>query len=80
MLKIKLKIRKPNKRILCIENRAMANTQFSVFALALFFDFVQENTLYGRIGKSAFDGKLIAYYGKERTKECWERWKRCDTE
>ena len=25
------------------------------------------------IGKSAYDGKLIAYYGKERTKECWER-------
>ena len=32
------------------------------------------------IGKSAYDGKLIAYYGKERTKECWERWKRYDTE
>ena len=32
------------------------------------------------IGKSAYDGKLIAYYGKERTKECWERWKRHDTE
>lgn len=30
------------------------------------------------IGKSAYDGKLIAYYGKERTKECWERWKRYD--
>ena len=27
-----------------------------------------------------YDGKLIAYYGKERTKECWERWKRYDTE
>ena len=32
------------------------------------------------IGKSVYDGKLIAYYGKERTKECWERWKRYDTE
>ena len=32
------------------------------------------------IGKSAYDGKLVAYYGKERTKECWERWKRFDTE
>ena len=32
------------------------------------------------IGKSTYDGKLIAYYGKERTKECWERWKRYDTE
>lgn len=32
------------------------------------------------IGKSAYDEKLIAYYGKERTKECWERWKRYDTE
>lgn len=31
------------------------------------------------IGKSIYDGKLIAYYGKERTKECWERWKRYDT-
>lgn len=31
------------------------------------------------IGKSVYDGKLIAYYGKERTKECWERWKRYDT-
>ena len=30
------------------------------------------------IGKSVYDGKLIAYYGKERTKECWERWKRYD--
>ena len=28
------------------------------------------------IGKSVYDGKMIAYYGKERTKECWERWKR----
>lgn len=32
------------------------------------------------IGKSVYDGKLVAYYGKERTKECWERWKRFDTE
>lgn len=32
------------------------------------------------IGKSVYDGKLIAYYGKERTKECWERWKRYDTD
>ena len=32
------------------------------------------------IGKSVYDDKLIAYYGKERTKECWERWKRHDTE
>ena len=32
------------------------------------------------IGKSAYDDKLIAYYGKERTKECWERWKRHDIE
>lgn len=32
------------------------------------------------IGKSVYDGKLIAYYGKERTKECWERWKRYDTQ
>ena len=31
------------------------------------------------IGKSAYNEKLIAYYGKERTKECWERWKRYDT-
>lgn len=31
------------------------------------------------IGKSVYDGKLIAYYGKERTSECWERWKRYDT-
>lgn len=31
------------------------------------------------IGKSIYDGKLIAYYGKERTKECWERWRRYDT-
>lgn len=31
------------------------------------------------IGKSAYDGKLIGYYGKLRTKECWERWKRYDT-
>ena len=30
------------------------------------------------IGQSVYDGKLIAYYGKERTKECWERWKRYD--
>lgn len=28
------------------------------------------------IGKSPYDGKFIAYYGKERTKECWEKWKR----
>lgn len=28
------------------------------------------------IGESPYDGKLIAYYGKERTKECWEKWKR----
>lgn len=32
------------------------------------------------IGKSVYDGKLIAYYGKERTKKCWERWKRYDTQ
>ncbi|MCM1399919.1 MAG: hypothetical protein NC225_10625 [Clostridium sp.] len=32
------------------------------------------------IGKSIYDGRLIAYYGKERTKECWERWKRYDTD
>lgn len=31
------------------------------------------------IGESAYDGKLIAYYGKERTKDCWERWKRHDS-
>lgn len=30
------------------------------------------------IGKSIYDGKSIAYYGKERTKNCWERWKRYD--
>lgn len=30
------------------------------------------------IGKSIYDGKLIAYYGKNRTKSCWERWKRFD--
>ena len=24
------------------------------------------------IGQSIYDGKLIAYYGKERTKECWD--------
>lgn len=28
------------------------------------------------IGESPYDGKLIAYYGKERTKECWEKWLR----
>lgn len=28
------------------------------------------------IGKSVYDGKIVAYYGKDRTKECWERWKR----
>lgn len=32
------------------------------------------------IGKSTFDGKLIAYYGKEKTKDCWERWKRYDAQ
>lgn len=32
------------------------------------------------LGRSIYDGKLIGYYGKERTKECWERWKRHDTE
>lgn len=31
------------------------------------------------IGQSEYDKKLIAYYGKDRTKECWERWKRHDT-
>lgn len=31
------------------------------------------------IGKLIYDGKLIAYYGKEKTKEAWERWKRYDT-
>ena len=28
------------------------------------------------IGKSVYNDKLIAYYGKERTKECWEKWLR----
>lgn len=28
------------------------------------------------LGKSAYDGKLIGYYGKERTSDCWNRWKR----
>lgn len=31
------------------------------------------------IGKSPYDGKIVAYYGKDRTKECWERWKNFDT-
>lgn len=31
------------------------------------------------VGKSIFNGKLIAYYGKERTKECWKKWKNYDT-
>jgi len=31
------------------------------------------------IGQSAYDKRLIAYYGKDRTKECWERWKQYDT-
>lgn len=30
------------------------------------------------VGKSIYDGKIVAYYGKDRTKECWERWKRYD--
>lgn len=25
--------------------------------------------------KSPYDGRLVAYYGKERTNDCWERWK-----
>lgn len=32
------------------------------------------------IGQSVYDGRLIAYYGRERTAKCWERWKRYDTE
>lgn len=28
------------------------------------------------IGKSTYNDKLIAYYAKDRTKDCWERWKR----
>jgi hypothetical protein len=31
------------------------------------------------IDKSIYNGRLIAYYGRERTKDCWERWKRYDT-
>lgn len=30
------------------------------------------------ISQSIYDGKLIAYYGKCRTKECWDRWKKTD--
>ena len=32
------------------------------------------------IGESIYNGKLIAYYGKPRTKDCWERWKRTELE
>ena len=28
------------------------------------------------IDKSVYDDKVVAYYGKARTKECWEAWKR----
>lgn len=28
------------------------------------------------IDKSPYDNKLVAYYGKERTKEVWDRWLR----
>ena len=32
------------------------------------------------IDKSIYDGKLVAYYGRERTSECWELWKHRDTD
>ena len=28
------------------------------------------------VDKSVYDNKLVAYYGKERTKEVWEKWLR----
>ena len=31
------------------------------------------------LGKSIYDGKLIAYYGKERTKECWDKWRKSES-
>lgn len=45
---------------------------------------IQQIKFYGNIcavqpdwiGESPYDGKLIAYYGRERTKECWEKWLR----
>ena len=27
------------------------------------------------VDRSPYDGKLIAYYGRIRTKDCWEKWK-----
>ena len=32
------------------------------------------------IDKSIYDGRIVAYYGRERTKECWERWKNYETQ
>ena len=32
------------------------------------------------IKKSIYNDKIVAYYGKDRTKECWERWKRYEAE
>ena len=32
------------------------------------------------LGRSIYDGRAIGYYGRERTKDCWQRWRRYEAE